>query len=83
MGCECLFFILGLGVSTPMDDWKYQGDGTHTAARLVQPLGRVELGFETKNGIEFSFEHSSQARIGDVGLNALWIKKRWQAKRDQ
>lgn len=82
-GCACLFFILGLGLNTPMDDMRFYDTASAQVHRLRAPLARMEVGYEWKNGIEFSLEHTSQVTVTDTGLNVLWLKKRWTVPPDR
>lgn len=84
MGCDCIFFILGIALhEAAVDDFQfYQPPVMSAPAKLKQPLGRIELGYEFANGVELSIEHTSQIAVTDYGLNALWLKKRWNLPRD-
>ncbi len=76
-GCGCLFLALGLGLhGGNFDDAKFYG------APLANPLGRMEIGYETKNNFTIKLEHTSQVLVKDFGLNVLMIQKRWNIPRD-
>lgn len=77
MGCACFFFVVGLGAHAT----NFDNDGRYLMG-LQNPLGRIEAGYEFKNGIELKLEHTSQVAVRDTGLNILLIQKRWNFKKD-
>lgn len=75
--CACFFFALGLGA--------HAGNFDNDGARLMglqNPLGRIEFGYEFKNGLTAKIEHTSQVLVRDTGLNIFLIEKRWNFGKD-